>query len=80
MSQMLMISDELHARLEATAAQRGFSSIEQLLETWQANEDRKRQRQAVVREIDALRQRLFETYGPMPSSVNLIREDREREA
>ena len=39
MSQTLTISDHLLARLEAAARRRGLSSVEQLLETWQANEE-----------------------------------------
>ena len=39
MSQSLTISDGLLARLEAAARRRGLSSVEQLLETWQASEE-----------------------------------------
>lgn len=39
MSQTLTISDRLLARLEAAARRRGLSSVEQLLETWQASEE-----------------------------------------
>jgi hypothetical protein len=39
MSQTLAISESLHARLEAAARRRGFGSVEQLLEAWQANEE-----------------------------------------
>ena len=39
MSQSLPISEHLLARLEAAARRRGFDSVEQLLETWQANEE-----------------------------------------
>jgi hypothetical protein len=38
MSQTLTISDQLLARLEATARRRGLISVEQLLENWQASE------------------------------------------
>lgn len=39
MSQSLTISDGLFARLEAAARRRGLSSVEQLLESWQATEE-----------------------------------------
>jgi hypothetical protein len=39
MSRTLTISDELLARLQAAARRRGLDSVEQLLETWQANEE-----------------------------------------
>src|SRR5438128_6698242 len=39
MSQTLTISEELLVRLEAAARRRGLSSVEQLLETWQATEE-----------------------------------------
>lgn len=39
MSQSLTISDGLLARLEAAARRRGLTSVEQLLETWQASEE-----------------------------------------
>ena len=78
MSQTLTISDKLYKRLEAIARMRGLTSIEQLLETWQSNERELRRRRANVRRIDVLRERLFATYGEMPDSATLIREDRER--
>ncbi|MFQ6115589.1 MAG: ribbon-helix-helix protein, CopG family [bacterium] len=82
MSQTLIISDTLYARLEATARARGLSSIEelieQLIEMWQSGVDELRRRQEVVGRIDALRKRLFATYGEMMDSVELIRADRER--
>jgi hypothetical protein len=55
-----------------------MTSIEQLLEAWQAREDEWLRRQDVVRQIDALRERLFASYGELPDSVAFIREDRER--
>jgi hypothetical protein len=78
MSRTLTISDALYDRLEASAHMRGLTSIEQLLEAWQAREDEVLCRQDVVRQIDALRERLFATYGELPDSVAFIREDRER--
>lgn len=78
MSKTLTISDSLYARLEASAQMHGLISIEQLLEAWQAREDELFRRQDVVRRIDALRERLFATYGELPDSAALIREDRQR--
>lgn len=78
MSRSLTISDELYALLTATVRERGLSSIEQLLEAWQAIEEEKSRRAAVVQQIDALRARLFTTYGDMPDSTEFVREDRVR--
>lgn len=78
MSQTLTISDMLYTRLEITSQDRGLKSVEQLLEIWQSREDELRCRQEVVRQVDNLRQRLFDKYGEMPDSVALIRADRER--
>lgn len=82
MSQTLTISDTLYARLEAAARVRGLSNIEELIEhlieLWQSRTDELRRRQEVVHRIDALRERLFITYGEMTDSVELIRADRAR--
>jgi hypothetical protein len=78
MSKTLHISDDLYERLEHVARQKGLSNIEQLLESWQLAEDRLHKRREAVDKIDALRNRLFYTYGQMPDSADLIREDRGR--
>lgn len=78
MSQVLTISDTLYTQLETIAQKRGLLNIEQLLEVWQLQENDMRQRQEAVQRINTLRERLFVTYGEMPDSVLLIREDRER--
>ena len=78
MSKILTISDDLYARLETAARQRGLPKVEDLLEAWQASEAERSQRAQAVERIDALRTRLFATYGEMPDSVELIREDRAR--
>jgi hypothetical protein len=78
MNQTLTISDVLYIQLETTARMRGLNNIEQLLELWQSKENELHQRQETVRRIDALRERIFATYGEMPDSAALIREDRER--
>jgi hypothetical protein len=75
MSRTVTISDALYDRLEASAHMHGMTSIEQLLEAWQAREDELLRRQDVVSQIDALRERLFATYGELPDSVPFIRED-----
>lgn len=78
MAQTLSIPDALHARLQEIADQRGLNSIQELLELWQAQESDLEQRRETVRQIDALRERLYATYGEMPDSADLIRKDRER--
>ena len=82
MSHTLTISDTLYTQLEAAARTRGLSNIEELIEqsilTWRAGSDELRYRQKVVRRVDALRERLFVTYGEMTDSVELIRADRAR--
>ena len=82
MSRTITVSDELHARLEEAAHRRGLDGVVQLLEQLEdmqrlADEALKRRRET-VEWIDALRGRMFEKYGEMPDSVELLREDRER--
>jgi hypothetical protein len=76
MSRVLTLSDDLYARLEMAARQRGLSGVEELLETWQANEEEQRQRARSVERIDELRAQLFARYGEMPDSAELIRQQR----
>jgi hypothetical protein len=78
MGQTLTISDTLYARLEHTAHERGFETIEQLLAAWQASEAERQQRQQIVQQIDQVREQMFATYGEMPDSVEVLREDRAR--
>lgn len=78
MPQPLTISDTLYARLEQIARERGFQTIEQLLEAWQTFEDERQQRQQIVQRIDQVREQLFATYGEMLDSLELLREDRLR--
>lgn len=78
MGKTLNISDDLYDRLDQAARQRGMKNIEQLLETLQSSEDDLHRRQRVVERIATLRARFFSTYGQMPDSVDLIREDRSR--
>lgn len=78
MSQSVTVSDELYGQLEAAAAARGFTTIEQLLEAWQADERQLRERRDAVRRLDAVRARMQEKYGVQSDSTELIREDRAR--
>jgi hypothetical protein len=78
MSRTVTIPDALYTRLEHTAHACGFSSIVQLLQVWQSREDTLRHRQEVVAQIDALRERLFATYGAFPDSTEDVRADRAR--
>ena len=78
MSKSLVISDDLYESLDNAAHQKGLESVEQLLETWQTAENDLRRRRKTVEKIDSLRSRLFQVYGKMPDSVDLIREDRTR--
>lgn len=78
MSRTLTISDELYARLEAEARERGMSSIERLLEERERTQPDLMQRRRVVNKISGLRNQLSAKYGMMPDSVELVREDRNR--
>ena len=78
MSRTVTIPEALYARLEQTAHAHGYSSMAQLLEVWQAHEDTRRCRQEAVTRLDALRERLFATYGVFPDSTMDVREDRAR--
>ncbi len=78
MSQMVIISDSLYARLEAEAQKRGLANIEQLLETVPTADAEVVRRQAVVRRVTALREQLYAKYGEMVDSAELVRQDRDR--
>ncbi|MCU0493966.1 MAG: hypothetical protein MUD01_20440 [Chloroflexaceae bacterium] len=78
MSQTLTISDTLYTRLEQAARERGLATIEQLLETWQTLDAERQRRHLIVQQIDQIRERMLTTYGEMPDSVELLREDRFR--
>jgi hypothetical protein len=78
MSRTVTIPDALYARLEHTAHARGLPSITHLLEVWQAHEETLHYRQEAVAHIDALRERLFATYGVFPDSTVDVRADRAR--
>ncbi len=78
MGKTLSLPDDLYDRLENAARQKGLKNIQQLLESLQVTEDNLLQRQETVSKIDNLRNRLFQRYGQMPDSVDLIHEDRAR--
>lgn len=77
MSRNLTLSDELYARLEAEARNRGLDSITKLLAEMGATEPRRDRREA-IRRIDALREQLRTTHGELPDSTELLRADRQR--
>jgi len=74
----LIISDTLYGKLQASACKRGFKDIEGLLELWLNREEKFTERKQVVHQIDNLRKSLYEKYGLMADSTDLIRRDRER--
>ena len=78
MSRSITISDDLYAKLEAAAQRRGLPKVEELLEQWQVADTELAQRAQVVQRIHSLQAHMFATYGKMPDSVDLIREDRDR--
>jgi len=78
MGKTLSLPDDLYDRLENAAHQKGLKNIEQLLESWQIAEDNLLKRRETVEKIDALRNKLFQKYGQMADSTDLIREDRAR--
>jgi len=78
MSRTITVSDDLYHRLEAAARTHGFVEIEQLLQEWQAGEEERQRRLRAVREIDAIRARMSQTYGTMSDSADMIQEDRSR--
>lgn len=82
MYQSITLSDMLYQKLQTTAQNDGFESLEEflqkLIEVWQAQRKELARRQAQVRRIDEMRARLLESYGEMQDSTELIRADRER--
>ena len=78
MSQTLTISDDLYTKLKITAQEKGYESIEALIEEWLTKQEAHLYRQELVQQIDVVREKLFEAYGETPDSVDLIRTDRSR--
>jgi hypothetical protein len=76
MSKTITVPDEVYEQLEKLADTHGAANVECLLaQLW---DDELRRRREVGRRIDELRQRIFDKYGYLGDSVELIREDRER--
>lgn len=83
MSVSITVSEETYNKLKASAQVRGKENVEQLLEDWedeQAIEWQKEldRRKEVGNKIKAFREKMYEKYGVMPDSTELIREDRQR--
>jgi len=78
MQHVLTISEELYQKLQISAQENGFSSIEKLLEDWQKRERALNHRQLLVQRIVALRTRIQNASNVFPDSVALLREDRAR--
>ena len=82
MSRTITVSDELYALLEEAARKRGLNRVEEFLEKLEVepglSAEELRRRRETVEWTDALRARMFEKYGEMPDSADLLREDRER--
>ncbi len=83
MSVTLTVSDETFQRLSKSAKARGKGNVEQLLEEWPNepeldwNEELAR-RKALGERMRELRERIYDKYGLMSDSTELIRQDRER--
>ncbi|MBV9470405.1 MAG: hypothetical protein JO316_17535 [Abitibacteriaceae bacterium] len=81
MTRTLTISDNLYNQLESEARRQGFDGIERLLESLKSRVSspvKTLPRDEAVRQINALREQLFNKYGEMQDSVHLVREDRAR--
>ena len=78
MDHTFTISETLYLKLQHYLQLYNLNNIEQLLEVWLIAEEEKRLRQETVRQIDTLRQTLFQRYGQMPDSTQLLRTDRSR--
>jgi len=78
MDRTVTLSESTYAWLQSEAKKRGLSSVEALLEAWQAENDELRHRREVVARIEALSERLDAKYGLQSDSADLIREDRDR--
>jgi hypothetical protein len=72
----------LYGRLEEAARKSGLQRVEEYLERLKVepglSAEELRERRETVEWTDALRARMFEKYGEMPDSADLLREDRER--
>ncbi len=76
MGKTLTIPDEVYQQLERLAEAQGADNVEALLaRLWQ---DELHRRRELGRRIDALRERLFDKYGNLGGSTEMICQDRER--
>lgn len=78
MSQTITLSDDLYTKLQLTAREQGYESIEALIEEWFNRRAAWLHRQEIVQQIEVVRDKLFHTYGETADSINLIRADRSR--
>jgi hypothetical protein len=78
MSQTLTISDALYQKLEAEARKQGLNSVEHFIEARLLPPRQLLIEQDPFARTVALQERLSRTYGEMPDSAGLVREDRER--
>ena len=78
MSHTLIISENLYKKLKTTATEQGYESIEALIEEWFAKQEAELYRQEIVRQINTVREKLFDVYGETADSIDLIRTDRSR--
>lgn len=83
MSVTLTVSDKTFQKLTTTAKLTGKQNVEQLLGEWNgtvngAPEHDTTERRVVVQKIKAFRKKMFEKYGTMSDSTEIIREDRNR--
>ena len=76
MDHIFTISETLYLKLQHYLQLYNLNSIEQLLEVWLTAEEEKCLRQETVRQIDTFRQTLFQRYGQMPDSTELLQTER----
>ncbi len=74
----IRIPKQLYTKLEASAHRRGLKDIRRLSEEWEAEEEERLRRHEAVRQVNEVREYLYDKCGEMPDSTDLIREDRER--
>ena len=77
MAHSLVLSDEAYSRLSAKAKAAGFVSVEAYLESHFSPHNDVPGLDS-MRRVRAIRERVATECGPLPESVALIREDRER--
>jgi len=79
MNQIIAISDALYQQLVKNAQQRGFDSIEQLIESLCSGSAMQEEKKAdIVESLRIFRQSLQAKYGVTSDATQAIRQDRER--